>query len=150
MNTFSDVCTFCRIALNDGDPAIVFEDDISLAFLDKRPLFPGHTLLIPKNHYETLSDLPINLIGKFFSNAQVLERAVRTAMNAEGSFIAANNKISQSVPHFHIHIVPRNHKDGLRGFFWPRTSYSSEENKNDVLKKIKNEIEHQSNRHSIT
>jgi histidine triad (HIT) family protein len=150
MNKSSEECTFCRIALNKEDPAIVFQDDVSLAFLDNRPLFAGHTLLIPRDHYQTFSDLPKELIGGLFSNAQLIERAVRTAMNAEGSFIGANNLISQSVLHFHIHIVPRNQKDGLRGFFWPRTSYSSDENKNDVLKKIKIEIKHLSNQDPLT
>jgi histidine triad (HIT) family protein len=150
MNKFSEDCTFCRIALNKEDPAIVFQDDVSLGFLDNRPLFAGHTLLIPKDHYQTFSDLPKELISELFSKAQLIDRAVRAAMNAEGSFIGANNKISQSIPHFHIHIVPRNHKDGLRGFFWPRTSYSSEENKNNVVKKIKIELKHLSNHHLIT
>jgi histidine triad (HIT) family protein len=140
MNASSEACIFCKIVQKAEVASIVFEDDVSLAFLDKRPLFAGHTILIPKYHFKIFSDLPGELIGKLFSNAQILDKAVQAAMNAEGSFIAANNKISQSVPHFHIHIVPRNHKDGLRGFFWPRTSYSSESDKNDVLLKIKKEI----------
>ena len=99
---------------------IVFEDSLSLAFLDYRPLFPGHTLLVPKRHYETLEDLPGDLIAPFFTNVQLLAHAVERSMEAEGSFVAINNRISQSVPHLHVHIVPRRKKDGLRGFFWPR------------------------------
>jgi histidine triad (HIT) family protein len=105
----------------------VFEDDLSIAFLDYRPLFIGHTLLIPKSHYETLADLPADLVGPFFSNVQLLARAVEQAMEAEGSFIAINNRVSQSVPHLHVHIVPRRKKDGLRGFFWPRQAHPAEE-----------------------
>jgi len=116
-------CLFCNIATD----YIVFEDDLSLAFLDYRPLFIGHTLLIPKAHYETLADLPANLVGPFFSNVQLLAQAVEQAMQAEGSFVAINNRVSQSVPHLHVHVVPRRKKDGLRGFFWPRHSHPNEE-----------------------
>jgi histidine triad (HIT) family protein len=120
-------CVFCQIAGREADAKIVFEDDVSLAFLDSRPLFPGHCLLISKDHYETIADLPNDLIGRLFSNAQYLAGAVKGAMQAEGTFVAVNNTVSQSVPHFHIHIVPRRRKDGLRGFFWPRHAYSSED-----------------------
>jgi histidine triad (HIT) family protein len=89
-------------------------------------LLPGHTLLVPKNHYETLADLPADLIGTFFKNVQLLAGAVETGMNAEGSFVAINNRVSQSVPHLHVHIVPRRKKDGLRGFFWPRQKYNDD------------------------
>ena len=101
----------------------MFDDDSFLAFLDIRPLFPGHTLLIPKRHIVTLPDLPSSLIGPFFSVARDLARAVPSAMGATGSFVAMNNIVSQSVPHLHVHVVPRRPKDGLRGFFWPRTRY---------------------------
>jgi len=119
-------CKFCQIAERRISSAIVFEDSISLAFLDNRPLFPGHTLLIPKQHIETLEDLPAEVIGPFFTNAQILARAVESGMNAEGSFVAINNRVSQSVPHLHVHIVPRRKKDGLRGFFWPRQKYKDD------------------------
>jgi histidine triad (HIT) family protein len=124
-------CLFCGIVNGEVSASIVFQDDISLAFLDHRPLFPGHCLLIPKNHFETLSDLPAELVGPFFRNVQLLARAVELALEAEGSFVAINNRISQSVPHFHVHIVPRRKKDGLKGFFWPRNKY---ENENEILK----------------
>lgn len=120
-------CQFCAIASRAVSSAIVFEDSISLAFLDHRPLFPGHTLLIPKQHFETLGDLPAGLVGSFFGNAQRLAGAVEAGMQADGSFVAINNHVSQSVPHLHVHIVPRRRKDGLRGFFWPRQKYSSDE-----------------------
>jgi histidine triad (HIT) family protein len=105
---------------------VVFEDDVSLAFLDTRPLFPGHCLLIPKEHYETLIDLPALLVAPLFQNAQLLARAIEKGLKAEGTFVAINNRVSQSVPHLHIHVVPRHKKDGLKGFFWPRQSYKDE------------------------
>jgi histidine triad (HIT) family protein len=118
---------FCSIVEGEGPAEIVFEDDRSLAFLDVRPLFPGHTLLVPKEHHETLSDLPTEQVGPLFENAQTLARAVQAAMGAEGTFVAMNNKVSQSVPHLHVHVVPRRRKDGLRGFFWPRHRYKTGE-----------------------
>lgn len=105
----------------------MFEDSISLAFLDNRPLFPGHCLLITKQHYVTLFDLPADLVGPLFLNARALASAVQRAMDADGTFVAMNNIVSQSVPHFHIHIVPRKRGDGLRGFFWPRHKLAEEE-----------------------
>lgn len=119
-------CTFCQIIRGDLDSHVVFEDEVSLAFLDHRPLFPGHCILAPKEHHETLTDLPERLIGPFFSGAQLLAVAVEGVMAAEGSFVAMNNRVSQSVPHLHVHIVPRRRKDGLRGFFWPRNPYKDE------------------------
>ena len=116
----------------EAEASIVFEDEQSVAFLDSRPLFPGHCLLIPKAHYETLTDVPEQLASLLFSNVQRLAGVVQDAMHAEGSFVAMNNIVSQSVPHFHIHIVPRRHKDGLRGFFWPRRKYASDEEERAV------------------
>lgn len=116
-------CAFCRIAGKEVESCIVFEDRCSLAFLDHRPLFLGHCLLIPKAHYGTLSDLPEELVHDLFRNAQLLAQAVETSQRAEGSLLAVNNRVSQSVPHFHIHIVPRRKGDGLKGFFWPRRKY---------------------------
>jgi histidine triad (HIT) family protein len=100
---------------------------MSLAFLDSRPLFPGHCLLAPREHFQTLMDLPSRLIGPLFGNAQLLADAIEKGLWAEGSFVAINNRVSQSVPHIHIHIVPRRKKDGLKGFFWPRQPYRDEE-----------------------
>jgi histidine triad (HIT) family protein len=126
-------CKFCEIA---AESVIVFEDSISLGFLDHRPLFPGHVLLIPKDHYETLADLPRNLIGPFFSNVQRLANAVQSGMHAEGTFVAINNRVSQSVPHLHVHIVPRKKGDGLRGFFWPRQKYQDDDQMRAVQEAI--------------
>jgi histidine triad (HIT) family protein len=119
-------CAFCRIISGEIESHIVFADAVSLAFLDHHPLFPGHSLLVPKNHYETLNDLPAELIEPLFTNARLMARAVEQAMKAEGTFIAINNRISQGVPHLHIHIVPRRKRDGLKGFFWPRNPYKDE------------------------
>jgi len=129
-------CLFCRIVSGELPGVVVFADEHSLAFLDHRPLFPGHTLLVPRAHYETLADLPGKLVGPLFENAQLLSRAVETAMEAEGTFVAMNNRVSQSVPHLHIHIVPRRRKDGLKGFFWPRTKYKTPEEMEVVQQKI--------------
>lgn len=129
-------CLFCRIVSGEVPAVVVFEDENTLAFLDHRPLFPGHTLLVPREHYETLTDLPAKLVGPLFENAQLLSRAVELAMEAEGTFVAMNNRVSQSVPHLHIHIVPRRRKDGLKGFFWPRTKYKTQEEIELVQQKI--------------
>ena len=122
-----ELCLFCRIVAGETAATVVFEDEISLAFLDHRPLFLGHSLIIPKTHVETLADLPGKLVGPFFQNVQTLGQAVERGLRAEGTFVAMNNRISQSVPHLHVHIVPRKKKDGLKGFFWPRTKYKSQE-----------------------
>lgn len=120
-------CLFCRIVAAESPASIIFEDDVSLAFLDIRPLFPGHALLIPKSHFQTIKDLPLEIVGTLFANVQKLSAAVQEMMEAEGTFIAINNVVSQSVPHFHIHIVPRRKGDGLKGFFWPRRPYQGDE-----------------------
>ena len=133
-------CLFCGIINGEVNASVVFQDEISLAFLDHRPLFPGHCLLVPKTHYETLSDLPENLVGPFFKNVQLLTRAVEAALQAEGSFVAMNNRVSQSVPHLHVHVVPRKRKDGLKGFFWPRNKYGNEVEIAEVQKLIKSAI----------
>jgi histidine triad (HIT) family protein len=119
----SDSCSFCEIVKGRDDTQIVFEDEHALAFLDHRPLFPGHSLLVPREHYETLMDLPDELIGPLFADARLLAQAMEHGLEAQGSFVALNNRISQSVPHLHVHVVPRRRKDGLRGFFWPRQKY---------------------------
>ena len=118
-------CVFCAIAAGDAAAEVVFSDDDTVAFLDNRPLFHGHTLLIPRQHHVTLAELPDDLVGTLFGNARMLSRAVPEAMGKPGSFVALNNVVSQSVPHLHVHVVPRKRKDGLRGFFWPRTKYES-------------------------
>ena len=130
-------CRFCAIVAGDEPGHVVFEDDVSLAFLDHRPLFPGHSLLVPRQHIETIWDLPDDLIGPFFANARLLSAGIRKAMGSQGAFVAVNNIVSQSVPHFHVHAVPRNRKDGLRGFFWPRTKYDSEEHMRDTARAVR-------------
>jgi histidine triad (HIT) family protein len=129
-------CLFCRIVAGELPAVVVFADKNTMAFLDHRPLFPGHTLLVPREHFETLGDLPAAQIGPLFKNAQLLSRVVQTAMEAEGTFVALNNRVSQSVPHLHVHVVPRRRKDGLKGFFWPRTKYKDQEEMELVQQKI--------------
>jgi histidine triad (HIT) family protein len=134
-------CLFCEIAAGRVTAAIVFECDRFLAFLDHRPLFPGHCLLIPRDHHETLAELPAAAAGPLFALAGQLCSAVEEAMKAEGTFVAVNNRVSQSVPHLHVHIVPRRQKDGLRGFFWPRKKYQSDEEMESARKLIQHAME---------
>ena len=124
---FEKSCAFCRIASGDASGHLVVDDEDYLAFLDIRPLFPGHTLLIPREHHETLTDLPAEQVEPLFLRARRLARVMEGDFGAVGSFVAMNNRVSQSVPHLHVHVVPRRPKDGLRGFFWPRTKYESDE-----------------------
>ena len=133
-------CIFCQIVAGSLAAPVVFEDESSLAFLDHRPVFPGHVLLVPRPHYETLADLPAEMLQPFFSDAQLIARAVEQAMGAEGTFVAMNNRVSQSVPHLHVHIVPRRRKDGLRGFFWPRQKYESPEAMERVREMIRQAV----------
>lgn len=134
-------CRFCAIVAGEERAHIVFEDDLTLAFLDHRPLFPGHSILVPRDHYETIWDLPDELVGPLFANAKLLSGAIRTAMRSQGAFIAANNVVSQSVPHLHVHLVPRNRKDGLRGFFWPRRKYDSDDHMAETAAAIRRVLE---------
>jgi len=119
-------CTFCAIVAGEIDAHIVLDTPDVVAFLDHRPLFEGHTLVVPRAHVETLRDLPPALRDELFAQTQALAAAVQDAMRAQGTFVAMNNVVSQSVPHAHVHVVPRNRKDGLRGFFWPRHKYADE------------------------
>ncbi len=119
-------CLFCAIVAGTEPAAVVLDEPDCVGFLDTRPLFPGHVLLVPREHHVTLADLPPRLVEPLFATAQRLARAVEAAREAHGSFVAMNNVVSQSVPHLHVHVVPRRRKDGLRGFFWPRTRYADE------------------------
>jgi histidine triad (HIT) family protein len=131
-------CRFCAIVAGEEKAAhVIFEDETSLAFLDHRPLFPGHCLLVPRDHHETLAELPRELLEPLFAAAQLLSRAIPDAMGKPGSFVAMNNIVSQSVPHLHVHVVPRRPKDGLRGFFWPRRKYDSEEHMAEVAETLR-------------
>ena len=120
-------CVFCDVIAGRTPAHVVLDDDDFLAFLDIRPLFPGHALLVPKAHHEAIWDLPGELHGPLLERTARLSVAIRDAMGAKGAFNAMNNVVSQSVPHLHMHVVPRNPKDGLRGFFWPRSKYASDD-----------------------
>jgi histidine triad (HIT) family protein len=119
-------CVFCGIVSGTVPAFVVASEESGLAFLDTRPVFPGHTLVIPRPHIATLADLPGDLLPGYFALVQRVAVAVEAGMAADGTFVAMNNKVSQSVPHLHTHVVPRRRKDGLRGFFWPRTKYASD------------------------
>lgn len=121
------MCIFCEIVEGRAFAHIVLEDEQVLAFLDVRPVFAGHVLLVPRVHHETLADLPGELVEPLFATAQFLSRAVPDAMGSDGSLVVVNNKVSQSVPHLHVHVIPRRFKDGLRGFLWPRHPYQEGE-----------------------
>jgi histidine triad (HIT) family protein len=133
-------CRFCQIVAGQEAAHLVFEDELTIAFLDNRPLFPGHSLLVPRDHHETLGDLPPELIEPLFANARLLSLAVPKAMRKPGAFVALNNVVSQSVPHLHVHVVPRKPKDGLRGFFWPRTKYGSEDEMREIAQQVRREV----------
>jgi histidine triad (HIT) family protein len=120
-------CLFCKIIEGEVASEIVASSDIAVSFLDHRPVFKGHTLVVPRAHVVTLTDLPAEDVGPYFREVQRVTRAVVTGLDADGSFVAMNNVVSQSVPHLHTHLVPRRRKDGLRGFFWPRTKYADGE-----------------------
>jgi histidine triad (HIT) family protein len=134
-------CTFCRIVRKETESPLVFEDETCVVFLDHRPLFPGHCLVVPRGHHETLLDIPAELIAPLFTNVRRAARAVQEAVSAEGSFVAINNRISQSVPHCHVHVVPRRKGDGLKGFFWPRGRYGDPQEMLAVQAAIREAIE---------
>jgi histidine triad (HIT) family protein len=134
-------CVFCAIIAGNLPASIVLDDEHAVGFLDTRPLFHGHVLLVPRAHVETLPELLPDEIEPFFARVQALSRAVPAAMGAQGSFVAMNNVVSQSVPHLHCHVVPRVRKDGLRGFFWPRTKYEDDTERDAVAARIAAELE---------
>jgi histidine triad (HIT) family protein len=133
-------CAFCAILAGDRPARFVLEEEKCAAFLDARPLFPGHVLLVPRVHRETLADLDADTIAPLFGAAQRLSRAVERALAAEGTFVAMNNRVSQSVPHLHVHIVPRRKGDGMRGFFWPRNAYASDAEADAVAAKVRSAL----------
>jgi histidine triad (HIT) family protein len=136
-------CVFCDIARGKAAAALVLEDETAVALLDHRPLLPGHCLLIPRLHVETLPDLPEELLAPYFRNVQLLERAVERGLGAEGSFVAVNTKISQSVPHLHVHVVPRWKKDGLFSpkLVWKRLPYKDDASRRMVQEKLRQAVE---------
>lgn len=133
-------CVFCSIVAAEAAAHRVFEDDAVLAFLDRTPLFQGHVLVVPKAHVVTLPELPVDQLEPLFSRVQQLAEAVPRAMRAGGSFVAMNNLVSQSVPHLHVHVVPRKKGDGLRGFFWPRQKYAGDDEMAEVAATIRSAL----------
>jgi histidine triad (HIT) family protein len=127
---------FCEVVAGERPAAVVLDDPAVLAFLDARPLFPGHVLVVPRAHHETIGDLPAELVGPLFERVQRVAAAVQAAMGSQGTFVAMNNTVSQSVPHLHVHVVPRTKGDGLRGFFWPRTDYDDDAHRASVTAAI--------------
>ena len=130
-------CVFCEIVAGRAPAHVAFADELAVGFLDIRPLFAGHVLLVPRTHVETLVDLPVDQVGPLFERAQRLASAMVTALGAQGSFVAVNNTVSQSVPHLHVHVVPRTKGDGLRGFFWPRTKYDDDAHAAEVAARLR-------------
>ena len=130
-------CVFCAIAAGDVPASMVLRDDDVAAFLDARPVFKGHVLIVPRAHVPTLSDLPAPALATLFAAVQRIARAVEAGLGADGTFVAMNNKVSQSVPHLHVHVVPRKRKDGLRGFFWPREPYADDADRDAYAAKIR-------------
>lgn len=120
-------CVFCRIVAGEAPADVVLDEPRVFAFLDRRPLFPGHVLVIPREHHRTLVELPESAVAPLFLSARRIARALGQVLACDGTFVAANNGVSQSVPHLHVHVVPRRKGDGLKGFFWPRRSYASDD-----------------------
>lgn len=119
-------CKFCDIVAHDVPTDLVLDESLVAAFLDRRPVFPGHVLVVPRSHFETLVDLPLPLVEPLFATTRRVAAGVARALEADGTLVLMNNRVSQSVPHLHIHVVPRRFKDGLRGFLWPRQRYEDE------------------------
>lgn len=134
-------CLFCRIVAGEEAAHVVLADGVCTAFLDVRPVFEGHVLVVPDLHVATLPELEPALVGPLFERVRLVAAAVGPALDAHGSFVAVNNVVSQSVPHLHVHVVPRRRKDGLRGFFWPRTRYADAGVAADVALRLRRELE---------
>lgn len=134
-------CSFCQIVADDDPELLVYRSEHVVGFLDIRPVFHGHCLLVPRAHYETLDQMPLELAQPLLHATQVTMRALAEAVGAQGTFIANNNVVSQSVPHLHVHVVPRRRKDGLRGFFWPRHPYEDAAALDDMRKRVRTAIE---------
>lgn len=137
----ADGCVFCSIVAGDTDADLVLDEPDFVAFLDARPVFKGHVLLVPREHVVTLPDLPAALRDGFLEVAQRLSSAVVEGLGAQGSFVAMNNVVSQSVPHLHLHVVPRTKGDGLRGFFWPRTKYADLDERGQYAARLRAALE---------
>ena len=137
----SSTCTFCRIIADDDPDVLVYRSADVVGFLDVRPVFHGHCLLVPRTHYETLDQLPAEMAAPLLQATQITMRALREVVGAHGTFVANNNVVSQSVPHLHVHVVPRKRKDGLRGFFWPRHPYSSDAALHEMRARVRKAID---------
>jgi histidine triad (HIT) family protein len=135
-------CLFCRIVAGEQQAYVVWRDQHTTAFLDTRPVFKGHVLLVTREHVDTLLDLPAELVTPVFAVAQRLAAAMVSALGSQGSFVALNNVVSQSVPHLHVHVVPRTKGDGLRGFFWPRTKYADDAEAAGYADRIRHALDH--------
>ena len=133
-------CIFCAIVAGAA-AHLVWSDEHTVAFLDARPVFKGHVLVVPREHYVTLADLPPALVGPLFSAVRAVSAAIPLALQAQGTFVATNNTVSQSVPHVHVHVVPRTRGDGLRGFFWPRSRYASDDEAADYARRVRGALE---------
>jgi histidine triad (HIT) family protein len=132
---------FCAIVAGTADAHVVLSDDVAVAFLDARPVFKGHVLVAPRDHYVTLADLPAGLVGPLFTRVQRVSAAMPAALGAQGSFVGENNVVSQSVPHLHVHVVPRTKGDGLRGFFWPRGRYADDDEAAGYAKRLRDVLQ---------
>lgn len=141
MRVNAQSCSFCQIVADDDPELLVYRSEHVVGFLDIRPVFHGHCLLVPRVHYETLDQMPLELAQPLLHATQVTMRALAEAVGAQGTFIANNNVVSQSVPHLHVHVVPRRRKDGLRGFFWPRHPYEDATALDDMRKRVRTAIE---------
>jgi histidine triad (HIT) family protein len=139
-------CLFCAILAGDADAHFVHDDAEVAAFLDVRPLFKGHVLVLPRAHHETLADLPADLLGPLMRRVQQISAAMPGAYGAQGSFVAMNNTVSQSVPHLHVHVVPRTKGDGLRGFFWPRGRYEGDDEAAQYARRLRDELRQSADR----
>ena len=133
-------CTFCEVVTGERPAQVVLSDVAAVAFLDVRPVFKGHVLVVPRQHVITLADLPAAQLGPFFGAVRLISAVLPAALGAQGTFVALNNVVSQSVPHLHTHVVPRTKGDGLRGFFWPRHSYDSEDEAAGYAQRIRDAL----------
>ncbi len=134
-------CLFCGIVAGTVPAQTVLADEVVTAFLDVRPVFKGHVLVVPREHYGTLADLPAAAVGPVFARVQRISAVMPAALGSQGSFVAINNTVSQSVPHFHVHVVPRTKGDGLRGFFWPRVRYADEDEAAGYARRLRDALE---------
>jgi histidine triad (HIT) family protein len=133
-------CLFCRIAAGEVPAHLVLDEPETVAFLDARPVFKGHVLVMPRAHYQTLGELPAPAVGPLFSQVRRMSVALPAALGAQGTFVGLNNTVSQSVPHLHVHVVPRTKGDGLRGFFWPRRKYADDDEAASYAQRIRDAL----------